>query len=367
MGGMRFRPPTTRQTAPSTASRSRAIDKEQEEDLDAPHPEPRTRPSVPPAVIWRPQPAPTSASPRPTQKTRASERPAEWPTERPGDWRVLITRSRGVQVGNHNRQLNLYEYRVQRPQIDLQAVLRDSAVQRALLRLADAPNDDRLRRSAEESLTGTFPEVARLFRRPASLDLRHVTNSRHELTTGWDWLDGLVVVTRCEGVQVGDHQTQRNTYRYVATHTKVNARHLLADHPEVARAVIGVAIDGGSSAALQHTLTRVVESLPRLHAPDASGVTAHPSIGPPRVIAGRDGVSVGEKLAQRNRTAVHADLGPPTVRPLVQPQAPRREDPPPATRAASTGTEAPLEVESAMRPTPKRPSGESDAEAYPTR
>jgi hypothetical protein len=144
---------------------------------------------------------------------------------------VVMSRSRGVQIGEHNRQLNQFRYRIVQPRVSLQRLLDGHpARQQALARLAANPNSSfanylfRRRLPTEPSLSRgrvRFAETAgpQAVRVAARIDDR-----------------GAIVVDRSKGVQVGNWNTQRNRFSY-RVQQDLSLAAILRSRPDLARSL----------------------------------------------------------------------------------------------------------------------------------
>src|SRR5262249_45829562 len=119
---------------------------------------------------------------------------------------IEVARSAGVQVGDHNRQLNNYQFRIDRPEVSLERLLEGhSATQRSFERLVANPNSwianyaFRHHLSAGPGASGSGVLFADPTRAPTVRIGTHV-----------DEHGTRVVDSR--GVQVGDHSFQRNDF-----------------------------------------------------------------------------------------------------------------------------------------------------------
>jgi hypothetical protein len=144
-------------------------------------------------------------------------------------YRITARNVRGLQIGERNLQVNTYEYEVERPNIDFEAVLSRAHVREALKALSYDPDNADLQRKTDRLLA-----QGPLFRKKPEL---HVEQSTMSSERQWSLFEAFIFVRKCEGVQVGNDATQKNRFVYVVAPT-VHARQLLADDPSVRAAFI---------------------------------------------------------------------------------------------------------------------------------
>ncbi|MEK8106602.1 hypothetical protein NKG94_17590 [Micromonospora sp. M12] len=132
---------------------------------------------------------------------------------------------RGAQIGNHNRQSNRFV--VHRPDraIDFGDVLDRENVHQAIRRLSERPGDRGLRDDLVTALRRTTG--GRVDSRPMVLTAR--------VGEPGFW-ESLLIVDDVRGMQVGNHGTQRNTFRYTVM-DEPRAAALLRENPGLARAL----------------------------------------------------------------------------------------------------------------------------------
>ncbi|MDG4810987.1 hypothetical protein O7634_29870 [Micromonospora sp. WMMD1120] len=206
-------------------------------------------------------------------------------------WVVELRDVRGAQIGNHNRQINRFV--VHRPDraIDFRDVLDRENVQRAIRRLSEQRDDRGLRDDLVAALRGaTGGWVAE---KPLALTAR--------VREPGFW-ESLLFVDDVRGVQVGDHGTQRNTFRYTVM-DEPRAAALLRESPGLARALADCLCprDGrGDVNAVTRTLDTHLRSLPVEVDRHRGVAVGTPGRGEHLRIIRTDGVTVGVGNAIRN-------------------------------------------------------------------
>jgi hypothetical protein len=140
---------------------------------------------------------------------------------------IHLAGARGVQIGDHNLQVDRYHVQVN-ASVDLASALRQGRVVRALCALMAAPQRSDLRVRAVGALTDpVWSGPGR-----TSFDL---SAARTVDDSWWDWL----LILRPQGVQIGDHSQQTNTFAYVISPT-IEGAVLLAGEPSLAAALVDV-------------------------------------------------------------------------------------------------------------------------------
>ena len=204
--------------------------------------------------------------------------------------RVIVDGSVGVQVGPGNRQLNLYTWEVVTPKIeDLAKRLNDGDVKKAAARLAANPADAAARRSLLNALA---PGGLRLGGPTTRL---RITALRAGPAHSGSWLNGTVLFRDVSHGQVGAGNTQRNNFVYAVAPD--NARRILADHRDLAKALIDCAFPErgrGNFARLGRTFKSALEGT---RVKDDGRIRSEhykfPAPGETLHIRAHDGVSVG--------------------------------------------------------------------------
>jgi len=220
--------------------------------------------------------------------------------------RVVLVGVHGAQVGERNRQLNMFVHIVEDPKIDFEALMGNSTVSSSLAMLAADPGNIELRRAAVRALSGVQQSAA-------DWTTSYAGTGTAVLGSGAHALDGTVAVIRSKAVQVGDRQYQENTIVHTVS-PDIAAAALLHD-PDVVNGLIDVACapsDTRAMAAFERAVGGTVVSelaespvTRRGHGmvlrPPAAGRTLH--------IADAAGVSVGKHASQKTRFAQTAHIG----------------------------------------------------------
>src|SRR5215469_10557225 len=119
---------------------------------------------------------------------------------------IEVARSAGVQVGDHNRQLNHYQFRIDRPEVSLERLLEGpSATQRSFERLVANPNSWIANYAFRHHLSGATAGSGFLFADPTRAPTVRIGTHVDEHGTR---------VVDSRGVQVADHSFQRNSFSY---------------------------------------------------------------------------------------------------------------------------------------------------------
>lgn len=163
---------------------------------------------------------------------------------------IRVAKSAGVQVGNHNRQLNRYQFRIDRPRVSLDHLLTEHpATLRAFERLVANPRSWVANYSFRHHLP-TGPTAA-------GRGVLFTDASRPPTTRLSAHVDehGATVVENSRGVQVGDHNRMRNDFRYKLTGQEISLGGLLRDRPDLAR-TLAMTIRYPGNPAVQRSFTR---------------------------------------------------------------------------------------------------------------
>jgi hypothetical protein len=156
---------------------------------------------------------------------------------------IVIHRSRGVQIGDHSRQLNHFRYELVRPRVAVDDVFRGHpGRQRAFARLVDNPHSIIANWVFRQYLSGSA--------RPRGC-VRFTSTSGPRMVRVAARLDerGRIVVARSSGVQVGDRSIQHNRFSYRVVRQKFALELTLRDRPQLARSLAVAARYPGNAAA----------------------------------------------------------------------------------------------------------------------
>lgn len=300
--------------------------------MPAPRPRPQTntvsRPSLRAGVRSSERPRETgsmigpvtssSSRLRSTVRTVVGSQPTEKTTWAPGATqasRIVVERSRGVQVGDHNVQVNTYDLSLRKINLDLGKVLRRPDVERALSALAADPTNTMLRKNADQALGARSFFTAQ----PRTV----VERGEHVSSTGApDTIFGFLFTCDSHGVQVGDRNRQTNTFAYYCS-TTVDARALFASSADLRRAAVESVCstnrDPGVGAALR---SAVDDAVARRVDARTFGASVTPRPGASVFVAGRDGVSIGHHRRQVNEARVESAKAPLPRIPVPMPPRP---------------------------------------------
>ena len=145
----------------------------------------------------------------------------------------------GGQVGDHNKQVNLFRYRLE-PTINLRAVLERAPVRAALARFAASQGDPSEREAAIEAIRST--------RTGGRTDWGHGQRRVDPLpppeSGSIAWLSGTVVICDCRGIQIGNHLRQYNTFSSVLAPT-INVCELFRESQDLVETIVDYACGGG--------------------------------------------------------------------------------------------------------------------------
>ena len=222
-----------------------------------PRPVPRVQPagSIPAPVRVSPAPQDILA---PRTVTAGSVTGADVTVHRvrlgPDVRRITVARSAGVQVGNHNRQLNRYQFRMDRPQVSLDHLLKGHpATLRSFERLVANPRSWLANYAFRHRLpTGpATPGRGVLFADTSRIRAMRISARVDE--------HGATVVDNSRGVQVGDHNRMRNDFSYKLTGQELSLGRMLHDRPDLARS-LAMTVRHPGNPAVQRSFTRQVSA-----------------------------------------------------------------------------------------------------------
>jgi hypothetical protein len=195
---------------------------------------------------------PRTAQPTPAQSAQGAARPR---TAQPTPaQRVEYQATKGAVQGNHNLQINDFVVRADRSHVDFEQALRRPSVIRAVRALQREPVDPARRADVvrELSRAGWLAES-----RPRTVQVRRRADDL------LSWI-GDMITFGVEGLQVGDHNRQRNRFDYCVTSLPTGSR-LLQHNQGLARALTDriVPVPGASPSVetLDGAIAREVENL----------------------------------------------------------------------------------------------------------
>ncbi len=229
----------------------------------------------------------------------------------------------GVQVGDHNLQINRFVMRAPEVRLDFMAVLQRADVRRAVAELQNEPTNEALRQRLVDTLAGAGWAVES---RPVHLAAGGVHRPGF-----LDLLGRLLlfdVGSDVRGLQIGDHNVQRNTFVYGVT--SPGGAELLHARPDLARALVDYLcpseLAAPTLATLQRTFLKEIAALP---VEWTDGRHRAVQLGPPGpldvlTVNRTDGLTVGH--GNRMRSTQHVEVGrariaaprPPSVREPVR-------------------------------------------------
>jgi hypothetical protein len=219
---------------------------------------------------------------------------------------VMLVGVRGAQVGDGNRQLNVFVRTIEDPKIDFEVLMADSKISAALTGLAANPGDDDRRQAAVDALSGVR-------RSRADWTTAYAGTGTAILGPGAHRLDGTVAVIRSKAVQVGDYQYQENTI--VHTVSPDIAATVLLENPDVVNGLIDLACSPGDAKATAEFERAVSSALVADLANSAEARRGHgtvhrpPAAGRTLRVADTAGVSIGKRVSQKTQFAQTAHLG----------------------------------------------------------
>lgn len=224
----------------------------------------------------------------------------------PGEALTVAVRDvRGMQIGDHNRQVN--RFIVHRPDrsLDFRSVLKDSRVREAMTRLAVDP----MNKDCRGELMTALRNVPGNDVRSAPL----VLQARDNQPGLWG---RLITFDEVKGLQIGDRNTQHNTFRYTVM-GEPTAAALLRGNPALARAVTEYICPPTGRTDVEKLRQNVAETLRNL--PDSVDRTrgaafSYPRAGVTLTIVRSDGVTVGTRNRMDNKFTRETEVARSTVR-----------------------------------------------------
>ena len=146
--------------------------------------------------------------------------------------RVVISESRGVQIGDRNRQLNHFKYRVERPRVSVDRLFKGHPGRlRAFARLVENPYSVMANSAFRRHLSAREAELSSRvrFAETSGPGIRRISAPVDA--------QGALVVERSRGVQTGDRNTQHNRFSYRAVNPELSLEQMLRGHPGLTRAL----------------------------------------------------------------------------------------------------------------------------------
>jgi len=146
--------------------------------------------------------------------------------------RVVISESRGVQIGDRNRQLNHFRYRVERPRVSVDRLFKGHPGRlRAFARLVENPYSVMANSAFRRRLSAREAELSSRvrFAETSGPGIRRISAPVDA--------QGALVVERSRGVQTGERNTQHNRFSYRAVNPELSLEQMLRGHPGLTRAL----------------------------------------------------------------------------------------------------------------------------------
>ena len=210
---------------------------------------------------------------------------------------IVIDRSRGVQIGEHNRQVNEYRYELDKPTASLDDVFKGHPVRQwAFEKLVANPDgimpnyffrlllpEGPLYSGGRIGFADTGPGKARITVRLGE--------------------QGAILVDKSWGVQVANWSTQRNKFLYTVEQPEFHLETALRD-PDVARG-LAVAVKYPDSPAVQHSLIHRLEGNYDGSSWSIGDVYTKFRADIPRPVTG-DGVKLGGAGTRKDNVRIHA-------------------------------------------------------------
>ncbi len=219
----------------------------------------------------------------------------QWIKPGPNAHKIVIDRSRGIQIGRHDRQLNHYRYDVVQPRVSLDQLLRGHpARQRALANLAKNPDSVIANFAFRHHLSNRAPYTrgrVRFAEKSGPRAIRVAARLNEQ---------GAIEVKGSQGVQVTDGGTQRNQFTYRLTQPELSLEPLLRDRPDLVRA-LAVTFRDPENRAAQRSLMCRLENAYRRSAGSVEHLHAQRSGASGLFVTLSDGVQIGSDMVRRDR------------------------------------------------------------------
>lgn len=175
---------------------------------------------------------------------------------------IVIDRSRGIQIGRHNRQFNNYRYKLDRPEVSLHDMLKSHPVrQHALAKLAANPDSRAANAEFRRTLSGgsMFADRRVSFAEASGPQVGKISLRLDER--------GEVKIRGSGGVQAGDGGAQHNHFRYQVRRPELSLPSVLRDNPELARSLAVAVHYPGNAAAQRSFQSRLAGEYARVNGP----------------------------------------------------------------------------------------------------
>lgn len=214
---------------------------------------------------------------------------------------VYVLSCRGTQVGEGNRQFNLFKYSLEDVRIDLSDLLKPTRITKALQVLAREPESASALRGLEKAIGASARRAPALTIDLGEHSSAPITRAEEDL---WNFLDRTVVVHGSEAVQIGNSSRQHNRFVYSLS-PEIESLSLIRENPSIVRAIAREISDGGEQlpAALTGAMRRTLSGFVELRAGEVEGRGERlrmPAAGEALVVRGLDGIQIGSDR-QRNK------------------------------------------------------------------
>jgi hypothetical protein len=168
---------------------------------------------------------------------------------------IKVARSAGVQVGDHNRQLNHYRFKVERPRVSLDHLLEGHPARlRSFERLVANPYSWAANSAFRRHLSAgpARPSSRVLFAETSRAPTVRISARVDEY--------GATVVENSRGVQVADHSIQSNDFNYKLAGQEISLERMLHDRPDLARG-LAMTVRHPGNPAVQRSFTRQISNV----------------------------------------------------------------------------------------------------------
>jgi RIP homotypic interaction motif len=167
---------------------------------------------------------------------------------------VRVSRAAGVQVGDHNRQLNHYRFKLERPRMSLDNLLEGHPARlRSFERLVANPHSWMANYAFRRHLSAgpAQPGSRVLFAGASRAPTVRISARVDEF--------GATVVENSRGVQAADHSTQRNDFNYKLAGRELSLEKILHDRPDLARS-LAMTVRHPGNPAVQRSFTHQISN-----------------------------------------------------------------------------------------------------------
>lgn len=168
---------------------------------------------------------------------------------------IRVSRSAGVQVGDHNRQLNHYRFKIERPRVSLDHLLEGHPARlRSFERLVANPHSWMANYAFRRHLSAGHarPSSRVMFAGISRAPTVRISARADEY--------GATVVENSQGVQVTDHGIQRNDFNYKLAGQEISLERMLHDRADLARG-LAMTVRHPRNPAVQRSFTRQITNV----------------------------------------------------------------------------------------------------------